>query len=170
MFNNKYLLSIFSRGLLALSVLTATTTLTFSTSLGATEMKQAPIDTVFGQGEPNPYGQFFTGQTYLTRLSANDEVWNSSIANVTFEPGARTNWHKHSGGQILLVEGGEGRYQERGGEIRILHKGDVVRIPPEVEHWHGAAPNSWFAHISIETNLPNNQTTWLNPVSDAEYK
>ena len=170
MFNNKYLLSIFSRGLLALSVLTVTTTLTFSTSLGAAEMKQAPIDTVFGQGEPNPYGQFFTGQTYLTRLSVNDEVWNSSIANVTFEPGARTNWHKHSGGQILLVEGGEGRYQERGGEIRILYKGDVVRIPPEVEHWHGAAPNSWFAHISIETHLPHNQTTWLNPVSDAEYK
>ena len=72
-------------------------------------MKKAEIDTIFGQGEPNPYGQFFTGQTYLTRLSANDEVWNSSIANVTFEPGARTNWHKHSGGQILLVLGGEAK-------------------------------------------------------------
>ena len=64
----------------------------------AAEMKKAPVDTVFEQGEPNPYGKFFTGQTYLTRLSANDAVWNSSLANVTFEPGARTNWHKHSGG------------------------------------------------------------------------
>lgn len=137
---------------------------------GETTMKKAPIDTVFNQGEPNPYGKFFTGQTYLQRLSANDEIWNSSLANVTFEPGARTNWHKHSGGQILLVLAGEGRYQERGKEIQILHKGDVVRIPLNVEHWHGAAPDSWFTHISVETNLPNNQTTWLEPVTDEEYK
>lgn len=137
---------------------------------GNKNMKKADIDTVFAQGEPNPYGKFFTGQTYLTRLSANDTTWNSSLANVTFEPRARTNWHKHSGGQILLVLGGEGRYQERGGEIRILHKGDVVRIPLNVEHWHGAAPDSWFTHISVETNLPDNQTTWLEPVTDAEYK
>lgn len=136
----------------------------------AAEMTKAPINTVFEQGEPNPYGKFFTGQTYLTMLSNKDDVWNSSIGNVTFEPGARTNWHKHSGGQILLVLAGEGRYQEREGEIRILKAGDVVRIPLNVEHWHGAAPNSWFTHISVETNLPDNQTTWLEPVSDAEYK
>ena len=135
-----------------------------------TNMKKASIDTVFNQGVPNPYGKFFTGQTYLQRLSENDEVWNSSLANVTFEPSARTNWHKPSGGQILLVLGGEGRYQERGKEIQILHKGDVVRIPLNVEHWHGAAPDSWFTHISVETNLPNNQTTWLEPVTDEEYK
>lgn len=77
----------------------------FSRSTGK---KKAPLDTVFGQGEPNPYGKYFTGQTYLQRLSANDETWHSSLANVTFEPGARTNWHKHSGGQILLVLDGEG--------------------------------------------------------------
>lgn len=133
-------------------------------------MKKSEVDTVFEQGEPNPYGKFFTGQTYLTRLSANDAVWNSSIANVTFEPGARTNWHKHDGGQILLVLGGEGRYAERGGEPRVLKKGDIVRIPPNVEHWHGAAPDSWFVHISVETNLPDNKTDWLEPVSDAAYK
>lgn len=105
----------------------------------------------------------------MQRLSANDETWHSSLANVTFEPGARTNWHKHSGGQILLVLDGEGRYQERGKPVRILHKGDVVRIPLNVEHWHGAAPDSWFTHISVETNLPNNETTWLEPVTAAEY-
>ena len=142
----------------------------FSTTAGAKEMKQAPIDTIFEQGEPNPYGKFFTGQTYLNMLSAKDGIFNAPIGNVTFEPGARTNWHKHSGGQILLVLGGEGRYLESNGEIRVLKKGDVVRIPLNVEHWHGAAPNSWFTHISVETNLPNNQTTWLEPVSDAEYK
>lgn len=124
----------------------------------------------FKKGEINPYNKYFNGTTYLNRLSANDNIWNSSIANVTFEKGARTNWHKHSGGQILLVTAGEGRYQERGGKIRILKQGDVVRIPLNVEHWHGAAPDSEFAHISIETNLPNNETTWLEPVSDKEYR
>ena len=141
-----------------------------SFNTGAQEMKKAEIDTIFEQGEPNPYGKFFTGQTYLRMLSNNDDVFNAPIGNVTFEPGARTNWHKHSGGQILLVFSGEGRYQERGKEIQILHKGDVIRIAPEVEHWHGAAPDSWFDHISIETNLPNNKATWLEPVSDTEYK
>lgn len=144
--------------------------ITFSTLAKAEDMKKSEKDTIFGQGEVNPYGKFFTGQTYLKRLSANDEIWNSSLANVTFEPGARTNWHKHSGGQILLVLDGEGRYQERSKDIQILRKGDVVRIPLNVEHWHGAAPKSWFTHISVETNLPNNQTTWLEAVSDEEYK
>ena len=134
-------------------------------------MRKAPIETVFEQGKPNPYGQFFTGQTYLTRLSEKDDIWNSSIANVTFEPGARTNWHKHDGGQILLVLNGEGRYQEKGKELQILRKGDVVRIPPHVEHWHGAAPDCWFAHVSIETNVHlNGKTDWLEPVTDKEYK
>lgn len=142
----------------------------FSTLAKASEMKKTPIDTIFAQGEANPYGQFFTGQTYLTMLSTKDNVWNAPIGNVTFEPGARTNWHKHSGGQILLVTAGEGRYRERGGEIRVLRPGDVVRIAPEVEHWHGAAPDSWFTHISIETNGADNQAVWLEPVTDTEYK
>lgn len=123
----------------------------------------------FQKGKINPYNKYFTGTTYLYRLSENDNIWNSSIANVTFEPKARTNWHKHSGGQILLVTAGEGRYQEKGKPARILKKGDVVRIPLNVEHWHGAAPDSWFSHISIETNLPDNATTWLEPVTDKEY-
>ena len=67
----------------------------------------------FAKGEINPYNKFFTGTTHLYRLVEKDDIWNSSIANVTFDAGARTNWHKHSGGQILLVTAGEGRYQER---------------------------------------------------------
>ncbi len=145
--------------------------LTISTpTLGAFEMTKAPIDTIFAQGEKNPYGKFFTGQTYLNMLSEKDDIFNAPIGNVTFEPGARTNWHSHSGGQILLALNGEGRYQEQNGELRILHKGDIVRIAPNVKHWHGAAPNSWFTHISIETNVPNNTTTWQEPVTDEEYK
>lgn len=122
------------------------------------------IEQPFDKGEINPYSQYFTGTTHLNMLCTKDDVWNSSIGNVTFDAGARTNWHKHSGGQILLVTAGEGRYQEKGEKIRVLKKGDVVKIPPNVEHWHGAAPDSSFAHISIEPNLPNNITTWLDPV------
>ena len=124
----------------------------------------------FKKGEINPYSEFFTGETHLNMLVKKDEIFNSSIGNVTFKKGARTNWHKHSGGQILLVTMGVGRYQERNKEIQELKKGDVVKIPPNVEHWHGAAPNSEFAHISIETNIPNNVTTWLEKVSEVEYK
>lgn len=139
-------------------------------TVGAAEMKTAPINTIFGQGDINPYGEFFVGQTYLQSLVARDDVLNSSIANVTFEPGARTNWHKHSGGQILLVLSGQGRYQTRNGEIQVLNPGDVVQILPDIEHWHGAAPDSWFTHVSIEPNIPNNQVQWLEPVSDEQYK
>lgn len=96
-------------------------TLTTST-IGATEMNKAPIDTIFAQGEKNPYGQFFTGQTYLTMLSEKDDTFNAPIGNVTFEPGARTNWHKHSGGQILLILNGEGRYQEKMGKYEFYTK------------------------------------------------
>lgn len=70
----------------------------------------------------------------------------------------------------MLVTAGEGRYQAEGQEIQILKRGDVVRIPPNVKHWHGAAPDSEFAHISVETNLPNNKTDWLEPVTDEQYK
>ena len=125
-------------------------------------IKKAPIDTVFAQGEVNPYGKYFTGTTYLTMLSGRDNTFNAPIGNVTFEPGART---------ILLVLNGEGRYQEKGGEIRVLKKGNVVRIAPGVIHWHGAAPDSWFVHISVETNAhQNGSTAWLDPVTDEEYK
>lgn len=134
-------------------------------------MQKAPIDTIFPQGEPNPYSKFFTGQTYLTMLSEKEHIFNAPIGNVTFEPGARTHWHKHDGGQILLVLNGEGRYQEKGKEIRVLQKGEIVRIAPGVIHWHGAAPNSWFVHLSLETNAgQNGKTDWLDPVTDSEYK
>lgn len=143
----------------------------FLAGLGASfavEIK-APIDTVFAQGPSNPYGKFFTGQSYLTMLSENDKTFNAPIGNVTFEPKARTFWHKHSGGQILLVISGEGRYQERGQAVRIIKKGDVVRIAPNVEHWHGGGIDTWMTHISVETNVPNNKSTWLEPVSDKDF-
>lgn len=95
------------------------------------------------------------------------------IANVTFEPGCRNNWHIHlaekGGGQILLVTAGKGWYQEYGKPPRSLSAGDVVNIPANVKHWHGAAKNSWFQHLAIEVPAGNGRNEWCEPVSDEEY-
>lgn len=114
-------------------------------------------------GNPN-----FIGTAYLYPLSEVKEL-NVPMFNVTFEPGCRNNWHRHSGGQILIATAGIGYYQEKGKPARRLYPGDIVEIAPDVEHWHGAAPDSWFAHIAIECNPENNEVTWLSPVSDTEY-
>lgn len=121
---------------------------------------------VFEMGGPNPYGQFFKGQSYLKML-VSDGV---PVGNVTFEPGCRNNWHiHHKGGQILLVTGGRGWYQEWGKEARKLHAGDVVNIPAEVKHWHGAACDSWFSHLAVEIPAQGAASEWLEPVSNEEY-
>ena len=100
---------------------------------------------VFPLGEKNEaYAQYFSGQSYLQMLSTQ----GVAIANVTFEPGCRNNWHiHHKGGQILLVTGGRGYYQAWGEPARELHPGDVVHIPPETKHWHGAAPEVAMPHL-----------------------
>ena len=127
--------------------------------------------TVFVGGAKNDaYAKYFVGQSYLNMLSLEQVV----IGNVTFEPGCRNNWHIHhadkGGGQILLVTGGRGYYQEWGKEARELLPGDVVNIPAGVKHWHGAAPNSWFAHLAIEVPGENSRNEWCAPVAEKEYK
>jgi len=112
------------------------------------------------------YAQYFIGQSYLQPLTT--EGVNS--ANVTFEPGCRNNWHiHHKGGQILLVTSGRGYYQEWGKPAQELKAGDVVNIPAGVKHWHGAASDSWFAHIAIAVPAEGASTEWLEKVSDEEY-
>lgn len=133
------------------------------------EIHKAPHDTIFEQGPVNPYGKFFTGTSYLTMLSENDDVFHAPIGNVTFEPGTRTHWHVHSGGQILLVLAGEGFVQFEGEAPRVIRKGDVVRIPPEVKHWHGAKADSWFSHIALEVPGKDTSNEWCEPVDDAAY-
>lgn len=128
------------------------------------------LDHVFPVGAENPFGEFFTGRTYLAPLVANEEVFNSPGMNhVTFEPAARTDWHTHDGGQILLVTGGVGYYQEEGGSIQILRPGDVVMIEPGVKHWHGAAPDEWFSHIAVGTNPEHPSANWMEKVTDEQY-
>ena len=123
----------------------------------------------FGLGEPNDaYAEYFTGKSYLNVLSKPDEPL--VICNVTFEPGCRNFWHiHHKGGQILLCTAGRGYYQEWGREAQELRPGDVVNIAPEVKHWHGAAPDSWFSHIAIEVPAEGGSNEWVEPVADAEY-
>ena len=118
---------------------------------------------LFPQGDPNTVaGRYFSGASYLCSLSSEGGV---SVSNVTFEPGCRNNWHiHHNGGQILLCTAGRGYYQEWGSKPRELHPGDVVSIPPEVKHWHGAASDSWFAHVAI--SIPGSKAEWLEPVAD----
>ena len=120
-------------------------------------------------GENTAYAKYFSGKSYLAPLTG-DKRLRVPVSNVTFEPGCRNNWHRHTGGQLLIAVGGVGFYQERGREARKLLPGDVVEIPPDVDHWHGAAPDCWFAHLAVECNPETNKNTWLEPVSDADYK
>ena len=122
---------------------------------------------VFATGEKNEaYAKYFVGQSYLNMLSTK----GVGIGNVTFEPGCRNNWHIHQkGGQILLVTAGRGYYQEWGKPAQELKPGDVVNIPPEVKHWHGAAPTSWFVHLAIEVPAEGAANEWLEPVSPEDY-
>ena len=121
---------------------------------------------VFPMGEKNEaFAQYFVGQSYLNMLSTE----RVTIGNVTFEPGCRNNWHiHHKGGQILLCTAGRGYYQEWGKEAQELHPGDVVNIPPEVKHWHGAAKDSWFAHLAVEVPAEGASNEWLDVVNEED--
>jgi quercetin dioxygenase-like cupin family protein len=91
------------------------------------------------------------------------------MSNVTFEPGARTSWHRHPSGQILLVIEGRGYYQERGKPIQLLNRGDVVKCAPNVDHWHGASPTSQLNHVAINPNTEKGIVVWLAKVTEQEY-
>ena len=127
---------------------------------------------IFGLGEENrEYAQYFVGNSYLKPLTNPKET--VFVANVTFEPGCRNNWHIHhaskGGGQLLLCVEGEGWYQEEGKEAKSLKAGDVVTIPAGVKHWHGAKSDSWFSHIAVECPGEDTFNEWLEPVTDKEY-
>ena len=117
------------------------------------------FESIFPLGEKDDaYAEYFIGQSWLKMLTTK----SVSIANVTFEPKCRNNWHiHHKGGQILLCTAGRGYYQEFGKPARELRPGDVVEIPPEVKHWHGATPDSFFAHLAVEIPAEGGYTEWL---------
>lgn len=127
---------------------------------------------LFGIGAPNDaYAQYFVGKSYLKPLT--DPKETVFMANVTFEPGCRNNWHIHcaeqGGGQILLCTGGRGWYQEQGKDARELFPGDTVTIPAGVKHWHGAAKDCWFSHVAVECPGKGTTTEWCEPVGAEDY-
>lgn len=126
----------------------------------------------FGTGKANTaYAQYFIGNSYLNSLT--DPTKTVFLANVTFEPGCRNNWHIHhaksGGGQLLICTAGEGWYQEEGKEAVSLTEGTVITIPANVKHWHGAKADSWFSHIAVEVPAVEGSNEWCEPVSDEEY-
>ncbi len=128
---------------------------------------------VFGTGAPNTgFARYFVGESYLNPLT---EFGKASVflANVTFEPKCRNNWHIHhatsGGGQILICTAGEGWYQEEGKPAVSLKAGSVITIPAEVKHWHGAKADSWFSHIAVECPGENCSNEWCEAVTDEQY-
>ncbi|MEK1482528.1 cupin domain-containing protein [Limosilactobacillus fermentum] len=129
--------------------------------------EEAVKNDLFGFGDKNvAFAKYFIGDSYLNSLISADDNIDVHVANVSFEPGCRNNWHVHHNGyQLLLVTAGEGWYQEFGKPAQKLHPGDIVAIHEGVKHWHGAAKDSWFSHIAITKG----SSEWLEEVSDADY-
>jgi quercetin dioxygenase-like cupin family protein len=124
---------------------------------------------IFPKGGRTP-AEYFTGNAYLHVVQQRTENNDFVIGSVTFEPAARTNWHTHPKGQVLIVTEGEGLYQEKGKPARIIRKGNVVDIPANIEHWHGATDKTKMVHIAITNYLGEVNANWLAPVTDEEYK
>ncbi len=141
------------------------------------ESMEAPVDehdaeannpSLFPVGEPltGDVAKFFSGKTYLNHLVPR----GGPVINMTFEPGCRTNWHvHHNAGQALLVTGGAGWYQEEGKEPQPLRPGDIINVPAEIKHWHGAARDSWFSHLLVPIAVPGASNAFLEEVDDKEY-
>jgi len=156
--------------MLLLTLLTVTAAIVESIGQNAHGLsKTNNTPSIFPQGEKITNG-YFTGNAYLQPLLARDKNNEFVIGSVTFEPGARTNWHTHPKGQVLLVTEGEGLCQEKGKPARRIKKGDVINVPENTEHWHGAAADSKMVHIAITNYEQDSNAVWLGAVSDQEYK
>ena len=137
-------------------------------SLFIVQSQGQTADSGFPKGELST-AKNHTGNIWLSELNVGDATFDPSIAMATYDAGAKLDWHAHPGGQVLLITEGTGYYQERGKPGRIVHKGDVIKSAPGVEHWHGASPASRFAYIAV-TPTQKGKTIWLEPVSDHDYQ
>jgi quercetin dioxygenase-like cupin family protein len=156
----KYIVGIFLIGVFAFSCKAQ------NKSTLSRKMKSQKLS-IFPKGEKITNDNF-TGAAYLQMLIAPDSLNPTSVGNVTFEPGARTKWHLHPGGQILLATDGVGYYQEKGQPKKVLRKGDVIKCPPNIPHWHGASDDTYFVQVAI-TNTQNGVPVWLEAVTAEEY-
>jgi quercetin dioxygenase-like cupin family protein len=125
-------------------------------------------DPIFPKGQPSSPSSF-TGNAWHTPLVTNDSIYNTVTGSVLFEAGARTNWHSHPGGQILIVLSGVGYHQVKGQSVEIIRKGDVIKCPPNAVHWHGASKDSDMSHLYILPNTEKGIVKWMEPVTDLEY-
>ena len=126
------------------------------------------VDAIFPRGEKGS-SENFTGNAYNYSLVSNDSIHTTLVGNVYFEPGARSNWHTHPAGQILIITGGKGYHQIEGQPIEELKKGDVAKCPPNTRHWHGASPDTGMQQIYILPNTEKGIVEWMEPVTDEQY-
>lgn len=126
------------------------------------------VEAIFPQGQKGP-AEVFTGNAYNYGLVAPDDVFTTAVGNVYFEPGARSNWHSHPAGQILIITDGVGYHQIEGGEIEIIKKGDVVKCPPNVKHWHGASAHTGLQQLYIVPNVEKGIVDWMEAVNEEQY-
>jgi quercetin dioxygenase-like cupin family protein len=142
--------------------------LTISCTENNSENRATELQAIFPKGEKGP-AENFTGNAWNTGLVANDNIYNTVIGNVFFEPGARSNWHIHPSGQILIITDGVGYHQIKGQPRQTIKKGDVVKCPANIEHWHGASPDTGMQQMYILPKTENGIVTWLGKVTDEEY-
>lgn len=123
---------------------------------------------IFPKGEKGA-AENFTGNAWAAPLVDNDSIYNTVVGNVYFEPGARSNWHRHPSGQILVITDGVGYHQVKGQPRQTIKRGDIVKCPPNVEHWHGASPDVGMQQMYILPKTEKGLVTWLQKVTDEEY-
>ncbi len=157
-------------GMLAMTACNNTGRETATTAPNQEKMTTTENNTpLFPRGEKRG-SEWFSGDAYLYPLLDQDKNNEFSMGSVTFGPGGRTHWHTHPKGQVLIVTEGQGWYQEKGKPAQVIKKGDVINIPEDVEHWHGASANSGMTHIALTNFKDGENVTWLDPVTDEEFK
>lgn len=154
--------------LLFINIIAFAALLTTGCMENKSENKATELQAIFPKGELGT-ADHFTGNAWNTPLVADDSIYNTLVGNVYFEPGARSNWHTHPAGQILIVTDGVGYHQIKGQPRQTIRKGDVVRCPPNVLHWHGASPDKGMQQMYILPNTEKGIVTWLQKVTDEEY-
>ena len=153
---------------LMITAIISLTLLTTSCMENKSETKGSELQAIFPKGEKGP-PENFTGNAWNIGLVENDTTYNTVIGNVYFEPGARSNWHSHPPGQILIITDGVGYHQIKGQPRQIIRKGDIVKCPPNVLHWHGASPDTGMQQMYILPKTEKGIVTWLQKVTDEEY-
>jgi quercetin dioxygenase-like cupin family protein len=140
------------------------------TSLSSAGQSNKPAEhLIFPRGDAGP-STTFTGKAYNYNLVATDSTYSTLVGNVYFEPGARSHWHIHPAGQILIITDGEGYHQIEGQPKHVIKKGDVVKCPPNVKHWHGATESSSMSQLYIIPNTEKGIVNWMEKVTDEQYK